>query len=201
MVNPSTLLLALILSVSQLTMVLSANQAAVSVEPQDSAKIETTYDAEKDKTIIRLAPMEISREQGKYVSLRMSPSFSSPGRQVVTPSTIDFELQTIVRGRLRTDLYVVFMIDGEKVFLSSSRWAIQRPIPGRVWMGERLVFRMPYETFVKITKANSFEIKFDAVTFPVGEKQQQALRELLPYMKPGTTGDKSADAVVTPRPY
>ena len=201
MIDLTPLLLALILSVSQLTLVGSANKSAVSVEPQDAAKVETTYDAEKDKTIIRLAPMEISREQGKYVSLRMSPSFSSPGRQVVTPSIIDFELQTVVRGGLRTDLYVVFMIDGEKVFLSSSRWAIKRPVPGRVWMGERLVFRMPYETFVRITKANSFEIKFDAVTFPVGEKQQQALRELLTCMKPATTGDKSADAVVTPRPY
>ena len=201
MIDLTPLLLALILSVSQLTLVGSANKSAVSVEPQDAAKVETTYDAEKDKTIIRLAPMEISREQGKYVSLRMSPSFSSPGRQVVTPSIIDFELQTVVRGRLRADLYVVFMIDGEKVFLSSSRWAIKRPVPGRVWMGERLVFRMPYETFVRITKANSFEIKFDAVTFPVGEKQQQALRELLTCMKPATTGDKSADAVVTPRPY
>ena len=201
MIDLTPLLLALILSVSQLTLVGSANQSAISVEPQDAAKVETTYDAEKDKTIIRLASMEISREQGKYVILRMSPSFSPPGRQVVTPSIIDFELQTVVRGRLRADLYVVFMIDGEKVFLSSSRWAIKRPVPGRVWMGERLVFRMPYETFVRITKANSFEIKFDAVTFPVGEKQQQALRELLTCMKPATTGDKSADAVVTPRPY
>ena len=201
MLSQTTLLLAVVLSVAQLNSVRSMNQALTNVSPADADKVETTYDAEKDKTVIRLAPMEISREQGKYVSLRMSPSFSSPGRQVVTPSIIDFELQTVVRGRLRTDLYVVFMIDGEKVFLSSSRWAIKRPVPGRVWMGERLVFRMPYETFVKITKANTFEIKFDAVTFSVGETQKQALRELLTYMKPGTTSDKPADAVATPRPY
>ncbi|MGH9874470.1 MAG: hypothetical protein ACRD9S_18600 [Pyrinomonadaceae bacterium] len=185
MVNLTRLLLALILSVSQLA-VTSANHVAGNVEAQDSTKIETTYDAAKDKTIIRLAPMQISGEQGKYVSLKMSPSFSSPGRQVVTPSIIDFELQTVVRGRLRTDLYVLFIIDGEKVFLSSNRWAIKRPVPGRVWMGERLVFRMPYGTFVRITKANSFEIKFDAETFPVGETQKQALRDLLTYMKPAT---------------
>jgi hypothetical protein len=186
MLSQTTLLLAVVLSVAQLNAVRSMNQAVANVSPQDAAKVETTYDAEKDKTIVRLAPMEISREQGKYVSLRMSPSFSSPGRQVVTPSIIDFELQTVVRGRLRTDLYVIFMINGEKVFLSSNRWAIKRPVPGRVWMGERLVFRMPYETFVRITKANSFEIKFDAVTFLVGEKQQHALRELLTYMKPAS---------------
>jgi len=186
LINPTPLLLALVFSVSQQTLVRSANQAAVNLEPQVSAKSETTYDAEKDRTTIRLAPLQISGDNGKYHSLHMSPSFSFPGRQVVTPSIIDFELQTVVRGRLRTDLYVVFMIDGEKVFLSSSRWAIKRPVPGRVWVGERLVFRMPYETFVKITKANSFEIKFDAVTFSVGETQKQALRELLTYMKPAS---------------
>jgi hypothetical protein len=183
MVNPTLLLLALILSVSQLQ---PLNQTAVDLQPQDPPKTETTYDAAKDKTTVSLVPVQISGENGKYYSLQMSPSFSFPGHQVVTPSIIDFELQTVVRGRLRTDLYVVFMIDGEKVFLSSSRWAIKRPVPGRVWMGERLVFRMPYETFVKITKANSFAIKFDAVTFAVGETQKQALQDFLTYMKPAS---------------
>jgi len=198
MLSQTTLLLAVVLSVAQLNAVRSMNQALADVSPQDAAKVETVYDAAKDKTIVRLAPMEISRGQGKYVSLQMSPSFSFTGRQVVTPSLIDFELQTVVRGRLQTDLYVVFMIDGEQVFLSSNRWAIKRQVPGRVWSGERLVFRMPYETLVKITKANSFEIKFDAVTFSVGETQKQALRDFLTYMKPGTTGDN--DATIPPRP-
>jgi hypothetical protein len=182
MVKQTPLLLSLLLSVSQLSLFPIHN--AVSGEPQDAAKIETTYDVEKDKTTITLMPVQISGENGKYHSLKMSPSFSFNGRQVVTPAIIDFELRTVVRGRLRTDLYVVFMIDGEKVFLSSSRSAIKRPVPGRVWVGERLVFRMPYETFVKITKANSIQIKFDAVTFSLGETQQQALREFLTYMKP-----------------
>jgi hypothetical protein len=149
--------------------------------------IETNYDAEKDKTTIKLKPVQISGEREKYISLHMSPAFSFPGRQLATPAIIDFELQTVVRAKLlRTDLYVVFMIDGEKVFLSSSRWAVKRPVPGRVWIGERLVFRMPYETFVKITKASSVEIKFDAVTFSLGETQKQALRDFLAYMQPAS---------------
>jgi hypothetical protein len=199
MFKQTPLVLALILSVSQLNVGQSPNQTTVI--GSHTSKTETTYDAKKDKTIIRLAPLQISGENGKYVSLRMSPSFSFSGSNAVTPSIIDFELQTVVRGRLRTDLYVVFMIDGEKVFLSSSRWAIKRPVPGRVWMGERLVFRMPYEIFVKITKATTFEIKFDAVTFSVGETHKQALRDFLTHMTPRTTSDQPADAVATPRPY
>lgn len=150
---------------------------------EQPAKIETTYDEQKDKTTIKLAPVKIG-EAGKYHSIHMSPSFSFPARSPVTPAIVDFELQTVVKGRLRTDLYVVFVIDGETVFLSSSRWAVKRPIPGRVWMGERLVFRMPYETFVRVTKAKTLAIKFDGVSFQVGEKEQLALRELLSYMKP-----------------
>jgi hypothetical protein len=149
-----------------------------------AAKIETSYDSSKDRTTVRLVPVQISSEQDKYHSLHMSPSFSFPGHQRVAPAIVDFELQSVVKGRLSTDLYVVFIIDGETVFLSSNRWAIRRPVPGRVWMGERLVFRMSYETFVKVTKAKEFQIKFDRVKFLVAETQKQALRELLNYMKP-----------------
>jgi hypothetical protein len=149
-----------------------------------AAKIETSYDSGKDRTTVRLAPIFVSGEHDKYHSLHMSPWFSFRGHQRVAPAIVDFELQTVVKGRLRIDLYVVFIVDGETVFLSSNRWAMKRPVPGRLWMGERLVFRMPYETFVKITNAREFQIKFDGVGFSVGETQKQALREFLTYMKP-----------------
>ena len=162
-----------------------ASQNIAAVTPQQSPEIEETYDETKDKTTIRLAPVKIYSGQDRYVSLHMSPSFSFTGRRLLaTPAIIDFELRTVVRGRLRTDLYVIFLVDGEKIFLSSNRWAVRKPVPGRVWMGEHLVFRMPYETFVKITKAITFEIKFDATTFSVGAKEKQAMRDFLILTKP-----------------
>jgi hypothetical protein len=144
---------------------------------RQAREVELTYDKSKDRTTIRLKPVLISDGQDKYRSLHMSPSFSFPGRRFAAPSIIDFELQTIVKGKLKTDLYVVFVIDGETVFLSSNRWAIKRPVPGRVWVGERLVFRMPYETYHRITRSETFEIKFDGVRFQVGEAQKRALAE------------------------
>jgi len=155
------------------------------VEALQAAKIETAYDSSKDRTTVGLAPVQISGEKDKYHSLHMAPSFSFPGHQLQQPSIIDFELQTIVKGRLDSDLYVVFIVDGETIFLSSNRWGIARPVPGRRWVGERLVFRMPYETFLKITRASSFEIKLDGISFPVGEEQLQALRELARQIKAG----------------
>jgi hypothetical protein len=162
----------------------AADIAPVAALHQQSIKVETVYDDAKDRTTVRMSPIEISAGEGRYVSVRMSPSFSFNGRNPAKPEIVDFELQTVVRGRLRTDLYVVFLIDGEKVFLSSNRWAVKRPVRGRVWVGEHLVFRMPYETFVKITKATTVTIKFDAEVFSLGESQRQALRDFLVYMKP-----------------
>ena len=151
---------------------------SLQMEPVPPARIETTYDSVKDRTTVRLAPVQISGEKDKYHSLHMTPSFSFPGHQVQRPSKIDFELQTIVKARLLdSDLYVVFIVDGETIFLSSNRRAIMRPVPGRRWIGEQLIFNMPYETFVKITKSEKFEIRFDGVRFEVSGPQVQTLRE------------------------
>jgi hypothetical protein len=135
-----TLLLALLLTSNQALSQTGLTTHANS--PSDGLKIETSYDAKVDKTTVRLAPVQISGENGKYRSLQMAPAFSYRGKEPRTPEIIDFELRTVVKGRLDTDLYVLFVIDGEKVFLSSNRWAIKRPVPGRVWVGERP--RIPY---------------------------------------------------------
>jgi hypothetical protein len=77
---------------------------------------------------------------------------------------------------------VVFVIDGVNVLLSSNRSAIKRPVPGRVWLGERLFFRMPYETFVKVTKAKTLEIRFDDVKFALSEEHLRMLRDFGNYI-------------------
>lgn len=165
---------------SLLMMVLTMAIICHGQNPQvEAAKLETTYDADKDRTTVRLVPVQISGEIDKYHSLHMLPSFSYPGRRPERPSIIDFELKTIVKARLLdTDLYVLFIVDGEKIHLSSNRSAIFRPVPGRRWIGERLVFRMPYDTFIKVTKAKKVEINFEGVSFPVGTLQMDALRLL-----------------------
>jgi hypothetical protein len=167
------LILLFLLSVTLVpsTTTLSQNPSA------ESSPIETSYDSVKDETTLRLLPIKISGERDKYYSLHMSPSFSYPGREPQMPSKIDFELQTVVKGRLKTDLYVVFIIDGETIFLSSSRQGIKRPVPGRVWMGEKLIFKMPFETLLKLAGAKTFEIKMDAVRFDVGAAQLKAIRD------------------------
>ena len=140
-----------------------------------SSKIERNYDSLKKITTVRLTPVQIAADQGKYHSLHISPSFKYPSEIFAKPDIIDFELQTVVKGRLDTDLYVVFIIDGETVFLSSSRWGIKRPVPGRVWMGERLVFRMRYETLVRLSTAKKAAIKMDGISFEFSDEHKSLL--------------------------
>jgi len=155
---------------------------AFAQQPSES-KYETTFDVEKKETTVRLLPVKLSGENDKYHSLHMSPSFKYPGEVPTKPEIIDFELQTVVRGRLRTDLYVLFVVDGERIFLSSNRWAVKRPVPGRVWVGERLVFRMPYETLLKLAAAKKLEIKMDAVIFPISEEHIKLIRKFAEKIK------------------
>ena len=176
-----------LVTLAVLTMATICPGQSPTVEGTQGVKIETTYDSNKDRTTVKLAPVQISGEKDKYHSLHMAPSFSFPGHEIQTPSIIDFELQTVVKKRLLdSDLYVDFLVNGETIFLSSNRWAVKHPVRGRLWMGERLVFRMPYETFVKITNAKEFAIRFDGLKFSVGETERQLLRELLARMSSHT---------------
>ena len=49
-------------------------------------------------------------------------------------------------------------------------------MPGKKWSGERLVFRMPYETLMKITKARAVALKMDGVEFPFSESAVDQIR-------------------------
>jgi hypothetical protein len=151
--------------------------------PDEAVKLESTYDASKQETTVRLPPVKLSGDKEHYHSLHMSPAFKYSGVTPARPRLIDFELQIVVKGRLKTDLYVLFVLDQEKIFLSSNRSAVVRPVPGRVWMGERLVFRMPYETLLKIAAGKKLEIRMDAVTFAVSEEHLSLIRAFAEQVK------------------
>lgn len=150
----------------------------------ETSQILTTYDKAKGKTTVQLLPVKISGDQAQYHSVHIAPAFSYPGQTFKRPAIIDFEVQTIVKTKLKVDLYVVFLVDGETIFLSSNRWAVRRPVAGKRWIGERLVFRMPYETLLKITKSRGVEIKPYAVRFPFTDAVLGELRQFASVIVP-----------------
>jgi hypothetical protein len=86
--------------------------------------------------------------------------------------------------RLKVDLHVQFIVDGEKVFLSSNRWAERNPVAGKPWVSEHIALRMPLEIFEKITRAKDVEIQMDAVSFTVGDEALQSFRDFHAQLTP-----------------
>lgn len=129
-------------------------------------------------TLVRMEPLKISGAKDEYDSLHLALSFRS--NESKTPETVDFEIQTVVKKRkLNPDLYIVFLIDGEEVFLSSDRRAVRNPVPGRRLIGERILMRMPIATYLELTDAKSSVIRMGRTKFELSAEQKAAMKKLL----------------------
>lgn len=171
-----------------------------------TAHITTSYDAAKDQTTVRLAPAKISGNRAHYHSLSYSVFYSYPGKTKRLPQKLSFELLTVVKRRLlKIDLYVVFIVDGEEIFLPSSRSAIKHPVPGKRWVGERLEFHMRCETLLRITRARKLAVSMDGLIFDFAETDLQSLRDFAQAIETSPSGArlgpmKAAGSTCSPHP-
>lgn len=133
-------------------------------------RIETSYDDRKDLTTVRLPSIQLSGPKDRYHSLAYSIYYSYPGKTAASPREVNFEIVSVVKARrLNSDLYVVFVVDGEEIHFSSNRKAIRNPVKGKPWIGERMVFRIPREDFIKLGSAKKLSVKLGDVRFDFTE--------------------------------
>lgn len=138
----------------------------------------------KNETTIRLPSTRLSGPKDRYQSLAYAIYYSYPGTKASLPKNVNFELVTVVRERqLDTDLYVVFVVDGKEIHYSSNRIAIPRPVPGRLWVGERMVFSIPREDFMKLAAAEKLGVKLGGVSFEFNEAARASVRAIAEAMK------------------
>ena len=143
-----------------------------------------TYDRQKNLTTVGLALSRISGDRDHYHSLDFSVYYTYPGQTKQTPEQMNFELVVVDRSRrLNSDLYVVFVADGEELHFGSNRSAIARPVPGRQWLGERMIFLVPLEKFRKLASARELAVKLGAVVFPFPDESRAALRSFADSIK------------------
>lgn len=147
--------------------------------PQDiSLLTEADNDARTGERAVRSKSIPISGPKDRYHSLSFSISYLTPDN-LAWPKTVNFELVSVVKARrLNTDLYVVFVVDGKEIHFSSNRSAIKKPVPGKSWIGERMVFLIPYEQFHKMVEAKKLSIKLGGVTFDFDNETRKALGEI-----------------------
>ncbi|HZI60222.1 MAG TPA: hypothetical protein VFD62_05900, partial [Pyrinomonadaceae bacterium] len=114
----------------------------VVVIPQDELKgIDNVLDENTKVRTLRLRSIPISGPKDRYHSLAFSIYALYRADWAERPDIVNFELVSVVKARkLNTDLYVVFVVDGKELHFSSNRSAIRRPVPGKPWIGERMVF-------------------------------------------------------------
>src|ERR1700752_1181505 len=141
------------------------------------ALLETVYDQQKNLTTVRLPSTKLSGEKDRYHSLAFSIDYSYPGKTPSLPERVNFEVTSVVKARrLNPNLYVVFVADGKPIHFSSNRSAIRKPVPGRPWVGEKIVFLIPREDFLKLAAAEKLAIKMGGVTFEFSEELRDSVR-------------------------
>jgi hypothetical protein len=127
---------------------------------------------------VRLPSTQISGPKDRYHSLSYSIYYSYPSRKT-TPRNVNFELVSVVKARrLNTDLYVVFVVDGKEIHYSSNRSAIRNPVRGKPWIGERMVFLIPREEFLKMATAKTLGVKLGGVSFEFNEEARNSIRDV-----------------------
>jgi hypothetical protein len=145
------------------------------VSPQRA--LETVYDSQKNLTTVRLPLQKLSGPKDRYHSLSFSIDYSYPGQTAALPERVNFELRSVVKARrLNTDLYVLFVVDGKPVHFGSNRSAMPNPVPGRVWMGEKMVFVMTREEFLQVAAAEKLAVKLGGVKFEFSDELRDKVR-------------------------
>jgi hypothetical protein len=143
-------------------------------------EIVRNYDSGKDETTVRLLPAKLRGPTGRYHSLTFSVFYTYAGRGAAHPKELNLELVSVVKAReLNSDLYVVFVIDGDEVHFSSNRSAIRNPVRGKPWIGERMIFGLPIDKYVKLAGAKKLGVKLGDVSFDFSEDQIAQLRQIL----------------------
>jgi hypothetical protein len=154
----------------------------LSVPQQDRftlTEILRDYDSVKDVTTLRTSSEKLSGPKDRYHSLSYSIYYSYPGRTATPPRDVNFEIRSVVKARrLNSDLYVVFVVDGKEIHYSSNRNAIRNPVPGKPWIGEKMVFRIPREDFLKMATAKTLGVKLGDVMFDFDEGMRASIKAM-----------------------
>lgn len=146
-------------------------------QTRQERRIEINHNLDTDTITARLISFQVSGEKLQYHSLRLGAAYNANLKTNQKDTNIMLELVSVVKARkLNSDLYVVFDVDGREIHFGSNRSAIRKPVPGRVWIGERMVFSIPLEEFQRLATAQKLAIKMGSVRFDLDEDARGALK-------------------------
>jgi hypothetical protein len=166
-----------------------------------NSKVEVIYDKAKDLTTTYLRPMNLryvkSSIEAKVINegrvdylpseiLSMTAYFNSPGRVPAKPQAIviGFRSMAIDKTPYTNDLTLTVNLDGSIVTLGSMT-VMEHRIDERMSAGpvrylvESLELPVPYETFLRITKARKTKMILGGTEFDLENEHLEAVRDLI----------------------
>lgn len=139
--------------------------------------ININYNLDREVITARLVRFRVADNSDHYHSLDVSAFYTYSRKSPQTDPKVELELYSVVRARtLNSDLYVVFVVDGKEIHFGSNRSSVPNPVPGRLWIGERMVFSVPLEEYRKLAAAKELAIKMGSVRFDLDEDARTSLK-------------------------
>jgi hypothetical protein len=166
-----------------------------------NSKVEVTYDKAKDLTTTYLRPMTLryvkSSIEARVINegrvdylpleiLSMTAYFNSPGKVLAKPQAIviGFRSMAIDKTPYTTDLTLTVRLDGSIVTLGTMT-IMEHRIDERMSAGpvryvvESLELPVPYETFLRITKARKTKMILGGTELDLENEHLEAFRDLI----------------------
>src|SRR5882724_10615421 len=166
-----------------------------------NSKVEVIYDKAKDRTTTFLRPMilryvksaiearVINESRVDYLPseiLSMTAYFNSPGKVLAKPQAIviGFRSMAIDKTPYATDLTLTVRLDGSIVTLGTMT-IMEHRIDERMSAGpvryvvESLELPVPYETFLRITKARKTKMILGGTELDLENEHLEAFRDLI----------------------
>jgi hypothetical protein len=184
---------------------LSLSQSVPSNKPQPrkfkhNSKVEKKYD--KDQTTVYLRPMTMRNVRGSIEAqiinegkktetipsevLWMTAYFVSPGKVLVKPRfvVIGFRSWTLDKTKYASDHTLIIDFDGSSINLGPMEVVERRIDPNmelhsNQYFLESLELPLPYETFLRITKADKVKMTLGGTEFQLGNEHLEAFRDLI----------------------
>jgi len=160
-------------------------------EPDHGGKIETKYDGFNHETVVLLKKMRITcsssdskRNPLPGTCVSVVASLHSPGMQLdyvrYARLQLIFETKDWDRRHTPEQRELTVVADGEQVKLGKMQLVKQDVDTNRTVevMKEVLEVSIPYQTFIKLARAETLEMKVGNTFFELGEKNLAAFRDL-----------------------
>ena len=143
---------------------------------KEIGKAKVSYNARNDESI---SETKISLVYGKSLNgILISAQFLSKGKKIVKPKSINLKIYPAAKDRTYVDDRTIKIIVGKKQLINGTSNFVRANSNGQITLAA-LNQEIPYEDFVKISKAKNVQMQIGPAVFELKNTDLEAFRDLL----------------------